>query len=156
MSHTLLQQVLKSKNPMKSSLIVVGFLCVTLSSCSEEIKNEKSFEYHEVSEMASLMKQMVHINEQLKKRIELGEDLGVFPENFEKILSSKMTKNQEMDDFFKKHAQEFLKTHKAIYENPEQAAYHYNLAIEACIECHREKCPGPVTRIEKLKIVENN
>lgn len=138
---------------MKNSLaILLGFL---LFACSEE-QPEKSFEYHEVSEMASLMKQMVHINEQLKKRIELGEDLGVFPENFEKILTSKMTKNQEMDAFFKQHAQEFLKTHKAIYENPNEAQHYYNLAIEACIECHKEKCPGPVTRIEKLKIASKN
>ena len=69
-----------------------------LNSCSN---NEKEFEMYEVSEMASLMKQMAHINEQLRERILSGEELGEFPSNFENILQAKMTQNQEMDDFFK-------------------------------------------------------
>jgi cytochrome c553 len=126
-------------------------LFLTLISCTQE-KEEKVFEHHEVSEMASLMKQMAHINEQLKERIKNGEALGEFPANFEKILTASMTKNQEMDDFFKQHAQLFLDTQKQIYDHPENARDYYNLSIDACIRCHEEKCPGPITRIQKLKL----
>jgi len=134
---------------MKYFGLLVLFL--VLISCSQE-KEEKVFEHHEVSEMASLMKQMAHINEQLKERINNGEELGEFPANFEKILTASMTKNQEMDDFFKQHAQLFLETQKQIYAHPENARDYYNLSIDACIQCHEEKCPGPITRIQKLKI----
>jgi cytochrome c553 len=126
-------------------------LFLALISCNQE-KEEKVFEHHEVSEMASLMKQMAHINEQLKERIKNGEALGEFPANFEKILTASMTKNQEMDDFFKQHAQLFLDTQKQIYDHPENARDYYNLSIDACIRCHEEKCPGPITRIQKLKL----
>ena len=136
---------------MKGFVVVfLGFIMV-LASCSEE-KKEKVFEHHEVSEMASLMKQMAHINEQLKERIKNVEELGEFPANFEKILTASMTKNQEMDEFFKRHAELFLETQRAVYEHPERAQEYYNLSIDACIKCHEEKCPGPITRIEKLKL----
>ena len=78
---------------MKNSIVLLFSLLFTLVSCSEK-KEEKIFELHEVSEMASLMKQMAHINDQLKERILKGEDLGEFPKNFEKILTASMTKNQ--------------------------------------------------------------
>jgi cytochrome c553 len=136
---------------MKNSFALLFSLLFTLISCSEK-KEEKIFEFHEVSEMASLMKQMAHINNELKERILKGEDLGEFPKNFEKILTASMTKNQQMDDFFRKHAALFLKTQHAIYDNPENAQELYNLSIDACITCHEEKCPGPLARIQKLKL----
>lgn len=120
-----------------------------LNSCSN---NEKEFEMYEVSEMASLMKQMAHINEQLRERILSGEELGEFPSNFENILQAQMTQNQEMDDFFKEHAQQFLDAQHQIYGDPENAKEHFNIAIDACVKCHEMKCPGPVSRIKKLKI----
>jgi len=134
---------------MKALCIV--FFCALLFSCETE-KKEKVFEIHEVSEMASLMKQMAHINEQLKDRIQKGEELGEFPANFEKILTASMTKNQEMDAFFKEHAGIFIESQKQIYAHPENAAEYYNLSIDACIKCHEEKCPGPIARIQKLKL----
>jgi cytochrome c556 len=120
-----------------------------LNSCSN---NEKEFEMYEVSEMASLMKQMAHINEQLRERILSGEELGEFPSNFENILQAKMTQNQEMDDFFKEHAQQFLDAQHQIYNDPDNAKEHFNIAIDACVKCHEMKCPGPVSRIKKLRI----
>lgn len=129
----------------------VGLILLAFTSCEPKTE-EKVFEIHEVSEMASLMKQMAHINEELKKRIENGEDLGEFPANFENILTASMTKNQEMDAFFKKHAELFLETQRAIYANPEKARDYFNLSIDACIRCHEEKCPGPQSRIQKLKL----
>lgn len=129
-----------------SALTIVAFL---LGSCSG---NEKEFEMYEVSEMASLMKQMAHINEQLRERIMNGEDLGEFPSNFENILQAQMTQNQEMDDFFKEHAQLFLEAQHKIYGDTANAKEHFNIAIDACVKCHEMKCPGPVARIKKLRI----
>ncbi len=131
------------------TLIILFISTVLFSSCSNE---EKDFEMYEVSEMASLMKQMVHINEQLRERIIKGEDLGEFPSNFENILQAQMTQNQEMDDFFREHAQLFLDAQHQIYGDPAYAKEHFNIAIDACIKCHEMKCPGPVVRIKKLKI----
>lgn len=31
-------------------------------------------------------------------------------------------------------------------------ASQYNIMVDACVNCHRNFCPGPIKRIEKLKI----
>jgi len=126
--------------------IILGIFA---TSCAGE---KKDFEMYEVSEMASLMKQMAHMNEQLREKILSGQDLGEFPESFENILQAQMTQNQEMDAFFKDHAQQFLDAHHQIYDDPSHAKEHFNLAIDACIKCHETKCPGPVVKIKKLKL----
>ena len=35
---------------------------------------------------------------------------------------------------------------------PEDLSNHYNLMVTACVNCHRNFCPGPIKRIEKLKL----
>lgn len=128
-------------------------------SSTEELKVEevamedkKDFEMYEVSEMAAIMQHMYKLNEQLKERIESGEELGSFSESFERMLNAKMTNDKPMDDFFKTHAETFLANQRSIYENPAQAKELYNEAINSCIACHEVKCTGPITKIEKLFI----
>lgn len=128
-------------------------------SSTEELKVEevamedkKDFEMYEVSEMSAIMQHMYQLNEQLKERIESGEELGSFSESFERMLIAKMTNDKPMDDFFKTHAETFLANQRSIYENPAQAKELYNEAINSCITCHEVKCTGPITKIEKLFI----
>lgn len=128
-------------------------------SSTEELKVEevamedkKDFEMYEVSEMSAIMQHMYQLNEQLKERIESGEELGSFSESFERMLNAKMTNDKPMDDFFKTHAETFLANQRSIYENPAQAKELYNEAINSCIACHEVKCTGPITKIEKLFI----
>lgn len=139
-------------------LIILATLLMTFASCSSEQpmdvekKKKKEFEMYKSSEMASLMRQMHHINTQLKERIQSGEELGEFPESFERILEASMTDNQVMDEFFTSHAQTFLESQRRIYANPENAKETFNSAVESCLECHRVKCAGPIPKIEKLLI----
>ena len=70
-------------------------------SSTEELKVEevamedkKDFEMYEVSEMAAIMQHMYKLNEQLKERIESGEELGSFSESFERMLNAKMTNDK--------------------------------------------------------------
>ncbi|GAA0874157.1 hypothetical protein GCM10009118_05650 [Wandonia haliotis] len=117
---------------------------------AEPKREKKKFEMHESSEMASLMRQMHHINMQLKERISAGEDLGEFPESFERILEAAMTEGHVKDEFFITHAESFLESQRAIYANPEQAEDLYNKAVASCIECHQVKCTGPIPKIQQL------
>lgn len=128
-----------------------------LLACTQELtiepkKEKKKFDMYEMSEMASLMRQMHHVNGQLKERIERGEDLGSFPSSFERILEASMTDNKVMDDFFVTHAKEFLASQKRIYENPDQSKELFNEAVENCLACHQVKCTGPIPKIQQLLI----
>ena len=134
------------------------FVACTESSTEEVMVEEvatedkKGFEMYELSEMSAIMQHMYQLNEQLKERIESGEELGSFSESFERMLNAKMTNDKPMDDFFKTHAETFLANQRSIYENPDQAKELYNEAINSCIVCHEVKCTGPITKIEKLFI----
>jgi len=145
---------------MMNKLATFAILLLIATSCSpeqvveDEKKKKKEFDMYKSSEMASLMRQMHHINTQLKERIQSGEELGEFPESFERILEASMTDNQVMDEFFKSHAQTFLESQRRIYANPENAKEMYNAAVESCLECHRVKCAGPIPKIEQLLIKE--
>jgi cytochrome c556 len=37
---------------------------------------------------------------------------------------------------------------------PDQVKNGYNLMVEACMNCHRSYCPGPMVRIKKLYITK--
>jgi len=147
------------KNKLKR-FTFLAFVFLFMSACSETredesveaapTKEKKKFEMYERSEMAALMRQMLHQNEKLRERILNNEDLGKFPASFERILKAKMTDKQQKDDFFKLHAQTFLDAQKSIYEDVDHAKELFNEAIGNCIACHKVKCTGPIPTIEKL------
>ena len=115
---------------------------------------EKKFEMYQMSEMAALMEQMYVDNQRLKERIQNGEKIGEFPQHFLKIHKAVMTDSTENDVFFKQQAAKFIKAQEMIYKDAKNAKQHFNAGIDACIQCHQQKCGGPIPRIKKLYIKE--
>ena len=107
---------------------------------------------YEMSEMAALMEQMYVDNQRLKERITKGDTIGKFPNHFMKIHNAVMTDESENDIFFKEQAAKFIKAQELIYEDPKNAKKHFNTGVDACIQCHQQKCSGPIPRIKKLYI----
>ena len=147
--------------------IVVICLAFFVLSCQKEVKKEekkvvekkcdtassgKKLEMYEMTEMALLMEQMYVDNKRLKERIIKGETIGTFPEHFLKIHSAKMTDEGENDDFFKEQAKKYIVAQQLIYNDPKNAKQHFNNGVDACINCHEQKCGGPIPRIKKLYI----
>jgi hypothetical protein len=120
----------------------------------ETSKEDNGFEMYQMSEMAALMEQMYVDNQRLKERIVKGDTIGQFPQHFLKIHKAVMTDEQDNDDFFKEQAAKFIKAQEMIYKDPKNAKQHFNNGIDACIQCHQQKCGGPIPRIKKLYIKE--
>lgn len=120
----------------------------------ETSKEDDGFEMYQMSEMAALMEQMYVDNQRLKERIVKGDTIGQFPQHFLKIHKAVMTDEQDNDDFFKEQATKFIKAQELIYKDPKNAKQHFNNGIDACIQCHQQKCGGPIPRIKKLYIKE--
>ncbi|MEZ4853972.1 hypothetical protein [Flavobacterium sp.] len=146
---------------MKKIVIILGIAVLLLScqkkqeeSCETDAKknNAEGFEMYEMSEMAALMEQMYVDNERLKNRIISGDTIGVFPQHFIRIHEAVLTDETDKDAFFKEQAQKFIQAQELIYKEPEKAKEHFNNAIDACINCHKVKCGGPIPRIKKLYI----
>ena len=133
------------------------FSCNTKKEELGEQKTENSasseeFEMYEMSEMAALMEQMYVDNERLKDRIIKGDTIGKFPQHFTKIHEAVLTDDTDKVAFFKEQASKFIIAQELIYKDPKNAKEHFNNGINACIECHKVKCGGPIPRIKKLYI----
>ena len=118
----------------------------------ENTKKESKFEMYQMSEMAALMEQMYVDNQRLKEKIINGETIGKFPDHFLKIHHAAMTDSEDNDTYFKEQAEKFITTQEFIYKDPKNAKKHFNDGIDTCIQCHQEKCGGPIPRIKKLYI----
>lgn len=147
---------------MKKILLVIS--CIGLFSCQKKVEKieekqcstdkGKKLEMYQMSEMASLMEQMYVDNQRLKERIQKGDTIGQFPQHFLKIHKAVMTDESDNDAFFKEQAAKFIKAQELIYKDPENAKEHFNTGVDACIQCHQQKCGGPIPRIKKLYIKE--
>jgi hypothetical protein len=112
----------------------------------------KKLEMYQMSEMATLMEQMYVDNQRLKDRIQKGDTIGQFPQHFLKIHKAVMTDESDNDAFFQEQAATFIKAQELIYKDPQNAKKHFNEGVDACIQCHKQKCGGPIPRIKKLYI----
>lgn len=141
------------------------FVVISLCSCQKKEeqktepekyppKKEKKLEMYQMSEMAALMEQMYVDNVRLKERIKKGEPVGQFPEHFNRIFTAKFTDETDNDMFFKVKAKEYIDAQKLIYSDPQNAGKHFNDGVTACLNCHQQKCGGPIPRIKKLFIKE--
>ncbi len=145
-------------------ILVLLFLALSVLSCQKKEekttggkcapKTEKKLEMYQMSEMAALMEQMYVDNQRLKERIIKGDTIGQFPQHFMKIHKAVMTDESENDAFFKEQAAKFIKAQELIYKDPKNAKAHFNDGVDACIQCHQQKCGGPIPRIKKLYIKE--
>ncbi|MGV3696029.1 hypothetical protein [Flavobacterium sp.] len=116
-------------------------------------KQEKKLEMYQMSEMAALMEQMYVDNQRVKENIKKGEAIGSFPEHYMKIYSAKFTDETDNDMFFKEKADAYIAAQRLLYSDSDaNQRKNFNAAVDACLECHKEKCGGPIPRIKKLYI----
>ena len=106
------------------------------------------------SEMANHMNFMYDYNEELKSRIQKGDTLGSFPDEFEVLYSAELTDPSDRDEFFELFSNHFIEKQKEIFEEDNELPVidRYNSAINLCISCHNTTCIGPIPRIKKLLI----
>jgi cytochrome c553 len=137
------------------SFMLSGCYYETATQSDAPDKEKKQFEMYEQSEMAGLMLQMHSFSQQLKEKIQAGEELPAYPEHFERLFEAELTPGKTRDDFFIEHAEIFLEAQKSLHsdnESDKKAAF--NTMVNKCIACHRQKCTGPIPKIEKLYVTD--
>ena len=127
-----------------------------LISCKKEvIKSEVKEELimYQPSEMTELMRNIYEFNKASKTQIENKKDLLEYPEEFERIHTAKLSNPAERDVEFDSLAFIFLENQEAVFTfKTDSLENSFNRSINACIECHRTRCPGPLPKIKKLLI----
>ncbi|MCC6252710.1 MAG: hypothetical protein IT238_09645 [Bacteroidia bacterium] len=145
---------------MKKLLFLLGIILFVFSCKSNQENGEAAtktdnneFEMYQMSEMAALMERMFNENSLVKKKIEEGStDLGVFPEDYLRIHTAELTDSTDFDEVFKVEAEKFIQAQKLVFSASDKHKENFNNMVSACINCHEQKCSGPIQRIKKLYI----
>ncbi len=70
---------------------------------------------------------------------------------YDKILTAEATNPKEINSTYKGFARGWLLEVEGLRQNATME--NYNVVMSACVNCHQAFCPGPITKIEKLKLV---
>ena len=146
---------------MKFSLNIIGaaLISVLLFSCSAENQEEEKTVVTNPngdSELALAMRNIFNQTEDIKKS--LNEGKLVVPENYIENLKSFHTAKPTDPEV---KVEQFFGFVKAIdlaaqelerSENFDAQKEQYSRVLNACIQCHQQFCPGPIRRINKLKL----
>ena len=103
------------------------------------------------SDMSLFMRKIAQECEINKVNIINGKPLA-FSINPELILKAKMTKGHTMDSNYIVFAEAFISKFNALEKEKEDPKLFYNAFIQNCISCHNTQCPGPIKRINKLRV----
>jgi len=142
-------------------IILIGVGAIAMWACSTpapktetkpaEEKQENVAQVREVSELAGLMLQMHDQFKVARGYVERGEEIpDSLKWSFEAMKTAQPTKDMSLDAGFEGMATAFLVQLDTTLANPSVATY--NDALNSCISCHQNYCPGPIRRIEKLKL----
>jgi len=119
----------------------------TATSCSKPLNPNGD------SELALLMRNMMHSSQNLKEMVKQGQLPEKFPDEFLKIHTAKPTDSQTKKASFDAFASNYIANLQTLYQSPKsELRQNYNAVVNACVSCHQEHCPGPLKAINKLKI----
>tara|TARA_Y100000389_G_C17447460_1_gene512505 strand:- start:1269 stop:1730 length:462 start_codon:yes stop_codon:yes gene_type:complete len=137
-----------------------------LISCSEQksksrVSNEREAIY-QPSEMAITMRQMVLDMESVKHKLKAGtidvKDLNHIIFAHSSIATDEPTDIEEIQPSFEIFSQTYIEQLEELKQiiriNGEisDQILLFNSALTTCISCHTDHCPGPISKIKKLKI----
>jgi cytochrome c553 len=144
-------------------IILFIVLMISFNSCKEKAKEEditsktsvetEELVMYEMSEMALLMEKMFVENERLKEKIEKGEVLGEFNQEYLNIHSAVLTDPGVRNESFNSFSKALLVNQKAVFTvEGEEVKIQFNRMVQTCVACHETTCMGPIPRIKKLII----
>tara|TARA_B100000767_G_C19703427_1_gene509422 strand:+ start:329 stop:805 length:477 start_codon:yes stop_codon:yes gene_type:complete len=141
--------------------------CACLLSCNNRnadpsLTKKSHQDLYEPSELASTMRDMALDMEGLKLKVNTG---SLTIEVIDKLISSHSTMSsdepteiKEIQPSFQLFSNIYIEQLEELKKNilkqgeiSEQILL-FNSALTTCVSCHREHCPGPISRIEKIKI----
>lgn len=128
--------------------LAVFFYCI---SCTTDGPSDKPLNPNGDSELALLMRAMFDDGLKMKTQLQNGE-MPALSVAFEKIHTATPTEpGKSSTPEYQVHALSYEQAVKALKTAaPGEAEASYTRMVDACMNCHRAICPGPMVRIKKL------
>jgi hypothetical protein len=107
------------------------------------------------SPMALMMRQMADFADSTRGRLAQGKDLLPFPGHFKQLREQEPTPGMVDHKTFDPYAQAWLIHLDRLYTVPaKERTEVFNTLVVTCAACHSTMCPGPLVRINKMKLPE--
>ncbi|MEZ4684706.1 MAG: hypothetical protein R3B47_01120 [Bacteroidia bacterium] len=107
------------------------------------------------SELALLMRDMFKDSWKARQAVLKGENPGLDVETLERIHSAQATEPEKAaSPAFAAMSDTYLAAVKALNAASDSAGLskNYSLMIKQCEVCHQQFCPGPLVKIQKLRL----
>ena len=142
-------------------ILVVAFSLILLAFCLQSFRPDtisKTVQQDTIgqnpngsSELAKLMREMQQYTKQAKLNLKEGRKPAIYPTNFAKLYTAKMTDDMTKSDFYNQFADLYIMSVKNYASStPQQRIETYNNMVSACLACHSQHCQGPVPVIRKM------
>lgn len=106
------------------------------------------------SELTLLMRKMYEEADSIKATIKAGTGniSESFIEELEYVHKAVPSNPKLSNQTFTAFNELIITEAKALHSSTENKVEAFNNLVNRCIDCHKTFCPGPITRIKKLKI----
>ncbi len=130
------------------------FVSVVLISCQKQEKAVETIKYpNQDAPLALLMREMFLDMEEIKEKVGNAEEIKSYLKKHEAILTAKPTDPGVKTEKFNTMGMAYLANLKILEEgSKEELLENYKSLVSTCLACHTSYCPGPVKRINLLKL----
>ncbi|SNS20340.1 hypothetical protein SAMN06295967_10584 [Belliella buryatensis] len=130
------------------------FVSVVLISCQKQENAVETIQYpNQDAPLALLMRDMFLDLEQIKEEITDGNKIKSYLKKHQELLTAKPTDPKVKTEQFNTMGMAYLANLRALEESSEEALLdNYKSVVSTCLACHTSYCPGPVKRINLLKL----
>jgi hypothetical protein len=139
-------------------ILIIGCTSSSSSKDSEIVKKSKPIKsktsgvLYKPSELALIMRKMYSNMSLVGEHIDSGQDVtDSLLVGYEAILYAEATNPEEINEQFFGFANIWLGELKSFSESRDINSY--NNLMNACVNCHQSFCPGPISKIKRLKLV---
>jgi hypothetical protein len=147
---------------MKSLILILLFISFVFANLIIQEQNillitpasaDSTINPNGASELATLMRKMEKFSIAAREDVKNGKQPELFPVEFDKIHTAKVTPKMEKSEYYNSFADLYLMSVKNYTSSsPQERINTYNNMVSACLACHTQHCPGPVPAIKKMFI----
>ena len=117
---------------------------------------------YQASELALTMRDMAKDMETLRAKADEGtltvEEVEALMQTHQTMATDAPTKPSDIKPSFAGYSEAYLDQLEELrasierQDSREERLTAFNAAIGTCVACHQEHCPGPISRIQKIKV----
>lgn len=131
-------------------LLIVLMACGQEAPSTEQVVVQKKQQLPEAKPMAMMMRAIYEQSKDMRSKIVEGESLDSAFYRFMTFHELEPTDSTVLIEVFYEHNEDFKAAFERLLQSSDKESY--NAMLTQCVSCHEDFCPGPIKRINKLRI----